>query len=148
MLQTDAAINPGNSGGPLVDIDGCVLGVNTAGINATSIGFAVPSHTVAEIVPELIETGMITRASIGAQIEIRRSHISSADDIAILKTVDDNSPLRPGDLLREFNGRAIRRREDLMRALRRDLIDREVSVVIERDGTNRTISITPKRRLK
>ena len=146
VLQTDAAINHGNSGGPLVDIDGCVLGVNTAAIEATAIGFAVPAHTVAEIAPELIETGTITRATIGAQIEIRRSRTAPGDDIAILKTVDRNSPLRPGDLLREFAGRSMKRRADLMRVLRRDIIGREVPIVIERDGKAHVLSITPQRR--
>lgn len=150
VLQTDAAINHGNSGGPLVDIDGSVLGVNTAGIDAAnSIGFAVPAHTVMEIVPELIEHGMITRATIGAKIEIRRSSTSPTDDLLILETLDDHSPLRPGDILREFDGRPLKRRADLMRVLRRDVINRDVSVVIERDGKTRGLMITPQqRRLK
>ena len=111
-----------------------------------AIGFAVPAHTVAEIAPELIETGTITRATIGAQIEIRRSRTSSGDEIAILKTVDGKSPLRPGDLLREFAGRSMKRRGDLMRVLRRDIIGREVPIVIERDGKAHELSITPQRR--
>src|SRR5690606_19442540 len=95
VLQTDAAINHGNSGGPLVDIDGSILGVNTAGIDdAHNIGFAVPSHTVADIVPELLEAGAITRATIGAKLEIRRAASSGADELVVLETVDESSPLR------------------------------------------------------
>jgi S1-C subfamily serine protease len=149
MLQTDTAINHGNSGGPLVATDGCVLGVNTAGIdNANNIGFAVPVHTIADIVPELIESGMITRATIGAKIDIRKSGISQGYDLVILATNDSRGSLRPGDVLREINGRPLRHRADLMSVMRRDVIDRSVPLVIERDGKMQTIAVTPQRRQK
>jgi len=147
VLQTDAAINHGNSGGPLVDIDGSILGVNTAGIDdAHNIGFAVPSHTVADIVPELLEAGAITRATIGAKLEIRRAASSGADELVVLETVDESSPLRAGDIIREFNGQPLKRRADLMKLLRRDVIAREVPLVIERNGKAQGISITPQKR--
>jgi len=149
MLQTDTAINHGNSGGPLVDADGCVLGVNTAGIDsANNIGFAVPVHTVADIVPELIESGTIARATFGAKIDIRKSGISQSYDFVILASSDSHGLLRPGDILREINGRPLRHRADLMSVMRRDVIDRSVPLVIERDGKKQTISVTPQRRQK
>jgi len=149
MLQTDTAINHGNSGGPLVDTDGCVLGVNTAGIdNANNIGFAVPVHTIADIVPELIESGRIARATIGAKIDVRKSGISQGYDLVILATSDSHGSLRPGDILREINGRPLRHRADLMSVMRRDVIDRSVPLVIERDGKKQTILLTPQPRQK
>jgi S1-C subfamily serine protease len=73
MLQTDAAINPGNSGGPLLNLRGEVIGINTAIItNARSegnigIGFAVPSNTVRELLPQL-HTGKVIRGRIGVSV--------------------------------------------------------------------------------
>lgn len=144
VLQTDAAINHGNSGGPLVDINGSVLGVNTAGIEAAnSIGFAVPTHTVAEVIPELIEHGAIARATIGAKVEIRRVGMSVVNELLVLEIHDEQSPLRPGDILHAIDGRPLSRRADLMRALRRDVINREVSVLLQRDGVRKEFVITP-----
>jgi serine protease Do len=70
FLQTDAAINPGNSGGPLFDMQGQVVGVNTAiAGNATSIGFAVPSSLVRALLPELERSGGITRGALGVYLQ-------------------------------------------------------------------------------
>jgi len=72
VIQTDASINPGNSGGPLLDSRGRLVGVNTAIINRTGanvgIGFAVPVNTVLRIVPQLIETGRVSRAGLGISV--------------------------------------------------------------------------------
>jgi serine protease Do len=149
VLQTDAAINHGNSGGPLVDINGFVLGVNTAGIDAAnSIGFAVPTQTVAEVVPELIEHGSIARATIGVKVEIRRVGMSVVNELLVLEIHDERSPLRPGDILHAIDGRPLSRRADLMRALHRNVINREVSVLLQRDGVRKEFVITPLGRMK
>lgn len=73
FLQTDASINPGNSGGPLLDLQGQVIGINTA-INpeANSIGFAIPSDMVRELLPRLLKDGVIERAAIGVHVADER----------------------------------------------------------------------------
>ena len=73
FIQTDASINPGNSGGALVDIDGRLLGVNTAILSGTGgnigIGFAIPSNMVREVVEQLLEHGNVQRGRIGIAIQ-------------------------------------------------------------------------------
>jgi S1-C subfamily serine protease len=69
LIQTDAAINPGNSGGPLLDMDGRVVGINTAILSqsgdSAGIGFAVPINQIRRVLPELIATGKVLRPKIG-----------------------------------------------------------------------------------
>jgi serine protease Do len=68
-LQTDASINPGNSGGPLLDVEGRVIGINTAiKPEANSIGFAIPINMVRELLPTLIEHGKVRRSAIGVVV--------------------------------------------------------------------------------
>jgi len=72
LLQTDAAVNPGNSGGPLADLDGKVVGINTAMVPfAQGVGFAIPINTVKRIATEILEKGRVTRP----WIEIGRAHV-------------------------------------------------------------------------
>jgi serine protease Do len=83
-LQTDASINPGNSGGPLLDIEGHVIGINTAiKPEANSIGFAIPVNMVRELLPALIEHGKVRRSAIGVVVasvrEEDRTRLGLAD---------------------------------------------------------------------
>ena len=88
MLQTDAAINPGNSGGPLLNLRGEVIGMNTAIYSSgraegnIGVGFAVPSNTVRELLPQL-STGKVTRGRIG--VEVRAVPIDAYQDFGLSK---------------------------------------------------------------
>ncbi len=102
IIQTDCAINPGNSGGPLVGVDGAVLGVNTAiASNAEGIGFAVPAETVNDIVPELLQHGVVLRASLGVSVASRRVDADDAAERLVVTAVRSNSagPFESGDVL-------------------------------------------------
>jgi serine protease Do len=130
MLQTDAAINPGNSGGPLLNLRGEVIGINTAIItNARSegnigIGFAVPSNTVRDLLPQL-NTGKVIRGRIG--VSVLAVPREGFEDFG-LKTrmgavVAQVSPggaalkagMEPGDVIIQFNGRPIKNNDELVR---------------------------------
>jgi serine protease Do len=128
MLQTDAAINPGNSGGPLLNLRGEVIGMNTAIFtNSRSggnigIGYAVPINSVRELLPQL-HTGKVTRGRIG--VIIKAIPIDGYEDFglksrtgALVTSVMANSAaekggIRPGDVVLEFNGRAVPSSEEL-----------------------------------
>lgn len=149
MLQTDASVNPGNSGGPLVNIEGRLLGMNTMG-PAETVNLAVSAETIAAIVPELIAHGSIARASLGISVAAHPpgSH-GDAKAIAVTRVrVEQPDGLMKGDILRSINGRAIRRRVDVVRALGREVIDQQVSVQVEREGQTLTLNLQASRRQK
>jgi len=136
FIQTDAAINHGNSGGPLCDIDGKVIGINTAIIpDAASIGFAIPINMAKRFVPELIARGKVMRGYLGVQIvdlthgdDTDRTFPSSEELIESLDLPDakgayvqkftpdsaaERSGIREGDVIRTVNGSPIENGNDL-----------------------------------
>ncbi|MBN1150161.1 trypsin-like peptidase domain-containing protein [candidate division WOR-3 bacterium] len=118
FIQTDASINPGNSGGPLLDIQGNVVGINTAITSPTGvsigIGFAIPMNMASRIADELIENGKVTRSYIGIMMENLTHDLKiamGADDLrsgVIVTDVIENSPsdkagIRIGDIIFEID---------------------------------------------
>jgi len=118
FLQTDASINPGNSGGPLLDVQGRVVGINTAiRAQANSIGFAVPINMVKELLPRLLKDGRIQRSAIGVHVsavqpeDANRLGLPSATG-ALLRVVIPGGPadkagLRPDDVVVALEGQPI-----------------------------------------
>ncbi|MBI5005065.1 MAG: trypsin-like peptidase domain-containing protein [Candidatus Lloydbacteria bacterium] len=98
FIQTDAPINPGNSGGPLFNIDGEIVGINTAIINyAQGIGFAIPSNTAKRILAELIKFGEVRRGWLGIEIEpvsraLAIENLLTEDEGVLINAVVENSP--------------------------------------------------------
>ena len=143
-VQTDAAINPGNSGGPLLDASGRVIGVNSqiassSGANS-GVGFAVPSDTVRNVVPKLIKDGEIERAYIGV------SSGEEPDNPGAVVEVNPGAPaaeagIRTGDVITEFDGKAIRSPSELSLAVLRKAPGDKVEVEVKRGGDTRTVTV-------
>jgi putative serine protease PepD len=145
VIQTDAPINPGNSGGPLLDARGRVIGVNTqiatggSGTGNVGIGFAVPSNTVREVLPELVRGERIERPFLGVT---SAPHPSGAE----IQGVTPGSPaagagLRAGDVITGVDGAAVRDPDDLSQAVSGHDPGDEVEVEVSRDGEQRTFDV-------
>jgi len=130
MIQTDAAINPGNSGGPLVDLHGRLVGINTAilspggeGGGSVGVGFAIPMNMAKRSVESLIKTGKVTRGYLGVTVGPVTSELAEqfkAPDTsgALVQDVTPDGPadkagLKPGDVIRKFDGRTVNDSSDL-----------------------------------
>ncbi len=152
-IQTDAAINPGNSGGPLLDLTGAVIGVNSA-INpqANTIGFAVPINLAKSILPQLKESGSVTRGWIGVSVQAVTPELAKAlsldtTDGALVAEVAPGGPaeragIQRGDVIQSVDGKAVGRLSDLSRAVAATPIGKQATVVLLRDGETKTLEIT------
>jgi serine protease Do len=121
FIQTDAAINPGNSGGPLVNLDGEVVGINTAIFSRSGgymgVGFAIPSNLAEAIANQLIERGEVTRGYLGIMIQQLTPELAESFDIdsgkgILVAQVSEDSPaekagLRQGDVIVEYRGEPV-----------------------------------------
>jgi serine protease Do len=155
-IQTDAAINRGNSGGPLFNLDGEVIGVNTAIISPSGgsigIGFAVPSKTVAGVVDQLRQFKEVRRGWLGVRIQQVTDEIADSLNIkpargALVAGVDDKGPakpagIEPGDVVISFDGKEIKEMKDLPRAVADTAVGKAVDVVIIRKGKEETRKVT------
>ena len=155
-IQTDAAINRGNSGGPLFNLDGEVVGINTAIISPSGgsigIGFAVPSKTALTVIDQLKQYGETRRGWLGVRIQVVTDEIAESLNIkpprgALVAGVDDKGPARPagiqtGDVVVRFDGKDIREMRDLPRVVADTPVGKEVSVVIIRKGKEETVKVT------
>ena len=157
MLQTDAAINPGNSGGPLLNVRGEVIGMNTAIItNSQSegnigIGFAVPSNTVRELLPQLF-VGKVTRGRIGVTVSaVDRDAFedlglkSSAG--AIVSSVlpggaAAKAGVEPGDVIVEYNSKPVSKYDDLVKNVIRTKPGTTVPMKVIRNKQEKTLNVT------
>ena len=157
MLQTDAAINPGNSGGPLLNLRGEVIGMNTAIISNgraegnIGVGFAVPSNTLRDLLPQL-STGKVTRGRIG--VEVRNVPIDAYQDFglksragAIAARIEpgsaaDKGGIEPGDVIVEYNGRAVANTGELVKMVTATRPGTSVPVKVMRDKRERTLTVT------
>jgi putative serine protease PepD len=144
VIQTDAPINPGNSGGPLLDARGRVIGVNTQIATGGSggnvgIGFAVPSNTVREVLPELARGGRIERPFMGVT---SAPHPSGAEVQGVTPGGPaDGAGLRAGDVITGVDGAPVSDPDDLSRLVSGLEPGDEVEVEVTRDGEERTYDI-------
>lgn len=156
FIQTDAAINRGNSGGPLFDMDGNVIGVNTAIISPTGgsigIGFAVPSNLVNGVVQQLLQFGETRRGWIGVRIQTVTPEIAESLGLdrargALLGEITPDGPaaqagLQVGDVVVTFDGKPVEAMRDLPRVVAETEVGRTVSLEYFRNGSTSSTSIT------
>jgi len=147
-IQTDAAINRGNSGGPLFNLDGQVIGVNTAIISPSGgsigIGFAVPSKTVVAVIDQLRDFKEVRRGWLGVRIQQVTDDIAESLSIkpprgALIAGIDDKGPakpagIEPGDVVVKFDGKDIKEMRDLPKIVAETAVGKDVEVVIIRKG--------------
>ncbi len=156
FIQTDASINRGNSGGPMFDTDGNVIGINTAifspsGGGSVGIGFAVPSNLAKPVVDQILKYGHTRRGWIGVKIQSITPDISDSLKLdgtkgALIASVAPGSPaqkagLKSGDVILEFDGRAIDAMRTLPRAVAETEIDKKVKLVYWRDGKKQDTTV-------
>ena len=151
-IQTDAAINRGNSGGPLFNLEGEVIGVNTAIISPSGgsigIGFAVPSKTAVPVIDQLRQFGETRRGWLGVRIQQVNDEIAESLGMkqtrgALVAGVDDKGPakpagIEPGDVIVNFDGREIKEMRDLPRVVADTPVGKEVPVTVIRKGKEET----------
>ncbi len=151
-IQTDAAINRGNSGGPLFNLDGEVVGINTAIISPSGgsigIGFAVPSDSAVPVIEQLRQYGETRRGWLGVRIQQVTDDIAESLSIspprgALVAGVDAKGPakpagIEPGDVVVGFDGHDIKEMHDLPRIVADTPVGKEVDVVVIRKGKEET----------
>jgi len=146
FIQTDASINSGNSGGPLFDMEGNVIGINTAilGRNGSiGIGFSIPSNSAQIVINQLIEFGETKRGWLGVRIQDVTKEIADVEKLdkprgALVASVAENSPsekagIKAGDIILEFNGERINQMKELPAIVARTQVGKNVEVKIWRD---------------
>ncbi|MBW2423392.1 MAG: DegQ family serine endoprotease [Deltaproteobacteria bacterium] len=152
FIQTDAAINPGNSGGPLIDLEGRVVGINTAiRREANTIGFSVPINQAKHILPQLRADGFVTRGWLGVQIQSVTPELAQSFDLdepigALVSQVLPDTPaaeggIERGDVIIEFGGEEITEWRDLPIVVANTPVDEKAEVVIIRGGKRKTLRI-------
>jgi serine protease Do len=157
MIQTDAAINPGNSGGPLLNVRGEVIGINTAIISNErtagniGIGFAVPSNTVRDLLPQLRQ-GKIVRGRIGVQVlPVPRDGyedfgLRSRMGALVAQVPADGASARagimPGDVIIEYNGRPVPNSNELVKMVIATKPGTSVPVKVLREKQEKTLTVT------
>ncbi|WP_425046354.1 Do family serine endopeptidase [Primorskyibacter sp. S87] len=155
FLQTDAAINKGNSGGPLFNMEGEVVGVNSAIYSPTGgsvgLGFAVTSNIVEDIVEDLREDGMVDRGWLGVSIQGVTPDIASAMGLdsakgALVSDVVDSSPaagqLHTGDVIVAYDGTAVKSSADLPRLVGASQAGDDARITVMRDGEETDVTVT------
>ena len=153
FIQTDAAINKGNSGGPLFNMDGGVIGMNTAIYSPSGgsigIGFSIPSNMVKQVVAQLRDFGHAKRGWLGVQIQQVTPDIADGLGLhpargAMVASVTDDGPaakaqLHGGDVILKFNGMDVKEMRTLPRVVAETEIGKQVPVVVWRDGKEVTL---------
>ena len=153
FIQTDASINPGNSGGPLLNIDGKVIGINTAIVaSGQGIGFSIPINEAKAVMAQLIAKGRVVRGWLGVAIQDITDELASSFGVreregVLVADVMKGGPaetagLRAGDVVVEVNGVRVREVPDLQRRVAGLAPGERVRIVVVRDGARQPATVT------
>ena len=153
-IQTDASINQGNSGGPLFNMDGDVVGINTAILGQSGsigIGFAIPSNSAQKVINQLIEFGETKRGWLGVRIQTVTKDIADVEKLdeprgALVASVAENSPsdkggIKAGDIILEFDGKKINEMSELPRIVAETEVGKKVKLKVWRNKRELTKEI-------
>ena len=154
-IQTDASINQGNSGGPLFNMEGDVIGINTAILGREGnigIGFSIPSNSAKKVIDQLIEFGETKRGWLGVRIQQVTKEIADVEKLdeprgALVASVAENSPsdkagIKAGDIILEFDGTNIKEMTELPKIVAQTEVGKTVEVKIWRNKKELTKKIT------
>ena len=155
FIQTDAAINPGNSGGPLIDMEGRVIGINTAIASPTGFflgyGFAVPSNLVQGVIEDLVEFGEVRRAQLGVNVTTVTPEDAEFFELGevrgvLVQSARQGGPaadagIQQGDVILAVDGDRVDRAGDLQQEVAERSPGDEVSVTLVRDGERRDVDV-------
>lgn len=153
FLQTDASINPGNSGGPLINIEGKIVGINTAvAAIGAGVGFAIPIEMARAIGEELVRKGQVERGWLGVGIQPLTPDLARSFNMpelaggVVVNNVDSETPaikggMQRGDIIVQFDGRSIANAKNFQQMVASARIGRVVPIKIIRDGHEKTLEI-------
>jgi len=152
FIQTDAAINPGNSGGPLLNLDGQVIGINTAIVGSTGnigIGLAIPVNMAKSIYDQLVESGTVVRGFLGVGIQDLTPELAESFGLEEAKgvLVPDVTPdsaaekagIEPGDVIIELDGKGVEKARELQNRIAMIKPGTKVELLILRDGKEKRL---------
>jgi len=156
FIQTDAAINPGNSGGPLLNIDGQVVGINTAIVSQSGgymgIGFAIPSNMAKYVMNQIISNGSVKRGCLGVQIQevdkqlAETLNLKKAEGLLITDIIKNSAAekagLKQGDIIIEYNGLAVKNAQNFKNEIALNDPSKPVDLKIIRNGKTMMIKAT------
>ena len=155
MIQTDAAINPGNSGGPLINLDGEVIGINTAkvsSVDVSGVGFAISSDSAKPVIDALIARGYISRPYLGVSLVTVTPAIASyyslgTDKGALISQMQQNGPavkagLKAGDVITAVDGKEMQTADDVTKAIRSHSIGDTIQITFYRGSSLQSTSVT------
>ncbi len=155
FIQTDASINPGNSGGPLFNLDGEVIGINTAIVAPSGgnvgIGFAIPINMAKSVMPQLKERGKVIRGWLGVSIQVVTQEIKEkfglkTEEGALIGEVTKDSPadkggLKRGDVIISFDGKKVKAMKTLPSMVAETPVGKEVEILIIRKGKEKRLTV-------
>lgn len=153
LLQTDASINPGNSGGPLLNLQGQVVGINTAvNAGAQGIGFAIPSNIVNSVVDTLISKGKIERAWMGVYLQSMTPELAGqfgltgSDGVIVAGVITDGpadrAGIQQGDVILEIDKQKVKDASDVTSIVEGAKVGRKLVLLVSRNGNNMYVPVT------